>query len=207
MSVGLQLLQMKDAFLAKTPVPSLKSTPTELKHYLEEIEIQIADFQDVSNCLFQLNLRRRAQIWNSYWNVNLTFFFHFVSQIFNWRGEKSFGARRVLKCQVCSRTEKRTLFGYWWRIFAGASNPIKKVSGEMSRRIELNEKFDCFINRLVKKAETITKINYKIDVVVEQFSKCLRPMDREVIQLFPDQTTGTGLNLFRAKAKLLDDRK
>ena len=77
----------------------------------------------------------------------------------------------------------------------------------MGRRIELNEKFDCFINRLVKKAETITTTNYKIDVVVEQFSKCLRPMDLEVIQLFPDQCTGTGLNLLRAKAKLLDDRK
>ena len=77
----------------------------------------------------------------------------------------------------------------------------------MGRRIELNEKFDCFINRLVKKAETITTTNYKIDVVVEQFSKCLRPIDLEVIQLFPDQCTGTGLNLLRAKAKLLDDRK
>ena len=44
MSVALQLLQMKDAFMAKTPVLSLKSTPTELKHYLKEIDLQIADF-------------------------------------------------------------------------------------------------------------------------------------------------------------------
>ena len=43
----------------------------------------------------------------------------------------------------------------------------KKVFGEMGRRIELNEKFDCFINKLVKKAEAITTTNYKIDVVVE----------------------------------------
>ena len=65
----------------------------------------------------------------------------------------------------------------------------------------------ALFDRLVKKAEKITTTNYKIDLVVEQFESVLRPMDREVIQLFPDQCTGTGLNLLRAKAKLLDDRK
>ena len=42
-SVALQLLQLKDAFLAKAPVLGLKSTPTELKiaipHLRTEVEI------------------------------------------------------------------------------------------------------------------------------------------------------------------------
>jgi len=45
-SVALQLLQLKDAFLAKAPVLGLKSTPTELKHYLGEIDFKLADFEE-----------------------------------------------------------------------------------------------------------------------------------------------------------------
>ena len=203
MSVALQLLQMKDAFLAKTPVLSLKSTPTELKHYLKEIDLQIADFQDVYNCLFpakpEANTPNLKLILKCESDVLLSFCKPDI-QLALGRDEFS-NAKSVEELKnalVLAIGEEDS------QVLLAQS---KKDFCEMGRRIELNEKFDCFINRLVKKAETITTTDYKIDLVVEQFSKCLRPMDLEVIQLFPDQCTGTGMNLLRAKAKLLDDRK
>ena len=201
--MALQLLQMKDAFLAKSPVLSLKSTPTELKHYLEEIDIKLADFEDVYNCLFpakpesgtaDLKLIQKCES-----DVLLSFCKPDI-QLALGRSEFS-NAKTVVQL-------KNAL-----KLAIGEEDPhvhaaqLKKEFVDMGRRIELNEKFDYFITRLVKKAEQITTTNYKIDLVVEQFEKSLRPCDLEVIQLFPDQCTGTGLDLIRAKAKLLDDRK
>ena len=52
MSTGGQLLSMKDSFLAKTPTLGLKTTPSELNHYLKDIDRKLEDYQDVVNCLF-----------------------------------------------------------------------------------------------------------------------------------------------------------
>ena len=201
--MALQLLQMKDAFLAKTPVLSLKSTPTELKHYLKEIDIRITDFQDVYNCLFtakpedgspnlKLILKCESDVLLSFCKPDI--------QLALGREEFSNGksVEELKNALILAIGEEDA------QVLAAQS---KKDFSEMGRRIELNEKFDDFITRLVKKAEKITTTNYTIDLVVEQFENCLRPMDQEVIQLFPDQCTGTRLNLLRAKAKLLDDRK
>ena len=203
MSTALQLLQMKDAFLAKTPVLSLKSTPTELKHYLKEIDLQIADFQDVYNCLFpakpeegspnlKLILKCESDVLLSFCKPDIRL------ALGREEFSNSKSVQELKTALILAIGEEDT------QVLAAQS---KKEFSEMGRRIELNEKFDCFIDRLVKKAEKITTTNYKIDLVVEQFESVLRPMDREVIQLFPDQCTGTGLTLIRAKAKLLDDRK
>ena len=201
--MALQLLQMKDAFLAKTPSLGLKSSPTELKYYLEEIDVRLQDFQDVYDCLFatkpetgdpnlKLILKCESEILLSFCKPDI--------QIALGREEFS-NAKTVneLKCALklaIGEEDEQVVLAQ-----------LKKQFGQMDRRTEINEKFDCFITRLVKMAEKITSTDYKIDLVIEQFNKCLRPMDLEVIQLFPDQCTGTGIDLLRAKAKILDDRK
>ena len=202
-SVALQLLQMKDAFLAKKPTLSLKSSPTELKHYLDEFDVALADFQDVYNCLFQtkpevgdpnlkLILKCEADLLLSFCKPDIQLAL----------GREAFSnsktideLKNALKLAIGEEDEQVVLA------------QLKKQFSQMDRKVELNETFDCFITRLVKMAEKITSTDYKIDLVIEQFNKCLRPMDLEVIQLFPDQCTGTGIDLLRAKAKILDDRK
>ena len=202
-SVALQLLQMKDAFLAKTPSLGLKSSPTELKYYLEEIDVRLQDFQDVYDCLFatkpetgdpnlKLILKCESEILLSFCKPDI--------QIALGREEFS-NAKTVneLKCALklaIGEEDEQVVLAQ-----------LKKQFGQMDRRTEINEKFDCFITRLVKMAEKITQTDYKNDLVIERFNSCLRPMDLEVIQLFPSQCTGTGIDLVRAKAKILDDRK
>ena len=202
-SVALQLLQLKDAFLAKAPVVGLKSTPTELKHYLGEIDFKLADFEDVYNCLFtvkpesgtanlKLILKCESDILLSYCKPDI--------QLALGRDEFS----NAMSVDELKNALKTVIGEEDPQVLVAQS---KQEFAEMGRRTELNETFDCFIDRLVKKAEKITSTDYKNQLVIDQFNKCLRPMDLEVIQLFPSQCTGTEINLLRAKAKILDDRK
>ena len=202
-SVALQLLQLKDAFLAKAPVLGLKSTPTELKHYLGEIDFKLADFEDVYNCLFtvkpedgtpnlKLILKCESDILLSYCKPDI--------QLALGRDEFS----NAMSVDELKNALKTVIGEEDPQVLVAQS---KKEFGEMGRRTELNETFDSFIDRLVRKAEKITSTDYKNQLVIDQFTKCLRPMDLEVIQLFPSQCIGTEINLLRAKAKILDDRK
>ena len=157
MSVALQLLQMKGAFLAKTPALSLKSTSTELKHYLKEIDIRITDFQDVYNCLITAKpedgspnlkpiLRCESDVLLSFCKPDI--------QLALGREEFSNGksVEELKNALILAIGEEDA------QVLAAQS---KKDFSEMGRRIELNEKFDDFITRLpsVKKAEKITTTN------------------------------------------------
>ena len=202
-SVALQLLQLKDAFLAKAPVLGLKSTPTELNHYLEEIDVKLTDFQDVYDCLFtakpetgspnlKLIVKCESDVLLSFCKPDI----QLALGRENFSNAKSVDELKTALKSVIGEEDPQVL-----------AAQLKNEFGEMGRRTEINETFDCFITRLVKMAEKITSTDYKNQLVIDQFNKCLRPMDLEVIQLFPSQCTGTGINLLRAKAKILDDRK
>ena len=203
MAMALQVLQAKTMFLSKSPVIGLKSSPTELKFYLTEADEKIAEFQGIYNCFVTKTESPNAHLMTLIEKSEAEILLSFCKpEIQITIGKENFSsAKKVDELKLALKN------------IIGEEDPrvqsaqLKKDFCEMGRRTQLNEKFDCFIDRLVAKAGAITETNYKIEMAVDQFQKCLRPMDWDVIHLFPDQCTGTGIDLIREQAKLLDDRK
>ena len=208
MTIALQLLQAVALYASKTPLITLKTSPTELSTVLEEIDDKLKKFQMLSTCLTATAPKAENSDGDPLKPIidqcESDIFLSFVHpEIPLLLGKKCFGngqstddlttALKSLIGEIDPEERKRQL---------------KLEFTQIGRRTATNESFTDFITRLEAKAAEITQTNYKSELVADQFSRDLRPMDTDLLELFPeDWESKEGIDRVKAQAAILDQRK
>ena len=208
MTAALQLLQAVALYASKTPLIALKTTPAELVDILEECDDRLKKFQMLSACVIASGPKIEDSGNNPLQPIIdqcesdiLISFVHPEIQLL--LGKKNFGngqsaeelklALKSLIGEVDPEEKKRQL---------------KLEFAQIGRRTTTNETFTDFIGRLESKATEITETNYKSELVADQFARDLRPMDIDILELFPDDwENAEGLARVKKQAEILDQRK
>ena len=208
MSAALQLLQAVALYASKTPLITLKTTPTELVDILEECDERLNKFRMLSACLRASKTKPEPSAEDPLQPIHdqcesdiLISFVH--QEIPLLLGKKSFGngkstdeltqALKSLIGEIDPEERKRQL---------------KLEFAQIGRRCATNETFTDFISRLEIKAAEITQTKYKSELVADQFARDLRPMDINLLELFPDiWESEEGIDRVKKQAAMLDQRK
>ena len=206
-----QVLKAKQEFLFKSPVISLGTSPSDLVRKWTEVKHVLDQFDQFTGSL-KIDVKSDPSEESD-------------------PAEKAFealidGAKQEI---VCSALKPEMLTLYNGSLF----NPrmsvnvieanLKQVLGEitpkeakrqqkaeflkLTRRCDINEKFETFLDRLIAKAALLSS-NTEIqeELVSEQFDSSLRPMDNEALEVF-SESVATGIDLIRDNAQLLDRKK
>ena len=206
-----QVLKAKQEFLFKSPVISLGTSPSDLVKKWTEVKHVLDQFDQFTGSL-KIDVKSDPSEESD-------------------PAEKAFealidGAKQEIVCSAL-RPEMLTLYN------GSLFNPrmsvnvieanLKQVLGEitpkeakrqqkaeflkLTRRCDINEKFETFLDRLIAKAALLSS-NTEIqeELVSEQFDSSLRPMDNEALEVF-SESVATGINLIRDNAQLLDRKK
>ena len=207
-----QVLKAKQEFQFKTPVISLSTSPSDLVKKWTEIQHVLDQFDQ-----FTGSVQAEADVKSD--------------PDPNAAAKKAFqalinGAKQEI---VCSALKPEMLTLYNGSLFnprmtvTAIEANLKQVLGEitpkeakrqqkaeflkLTRRCDINEKFETFLDRLIAKAESLSNnTDVREELVIEQFESSLRPMDNEALEVF-SESDETGINLIRDNAQLLDRKK
>ena len=205
-----QILKAKQEFLFKTPFISRATSATELEKKWHDIEHVLAQFDQFTGCIV-------AEV-----------------DVKSDPGDTKANAIQALIDSakqeiVCSALKPEMLTLYSGTLFnprmlvSTIKSNLKQVLGEISpkeakkqlkanfmkltRRCDINEKFETFLDRLIAESTSLsTNQDVRDELVTEQFESSLRPMDIEAIEVFYEDED-TGIALIRAQAELLDRKK
>ena len=206
--MALQLFQAKNSFLCKTPSIGLKTTPEDLEIVFEEIDTTLANFQTLYTCFGgsvkaggdEVNLLEplvkqcEADIFLSYVKPDIP---AVLGKKFS--SGKTVSDLKQLLIKLIGQVDPTEKM-----------NRLKSQFGNLARRANINESFGDFIDRLIEKAEEITESEYSKTLAADQWTSDLRPMDKELLDLFPTEWNKADLSLIdriKAQAATLDTRK
>ena len=206
-AVVLQILQAVALYTSKSPLISLKTTPVELEAILEDFDDRLKKFQQLTTCLLSTKPENdggsnpmKPIIDQSESDILLSFVHPEITVLL---GKKNFNNGKS--------TDELTQS---LQNLIGTVDPEEKKQklkiefAQIGRRTATNETFTEFIDRLESKASEITTTNYKSELAADQFARDLRPMDLDILQLFPDDWEDeNGIKRAKAQAKILDQRK
>ena len=206
-----QILSSTKIFLSKSPTISLKTTADELVKALEDVDGVLARFEQLCACL---NVDVKAEpneladdkkaLLNICAHAGGEIFMSFIDpKVVELLGKSNLNASMTIDDL---KQALRDLIGEVDQM--ERQRQLKDEMGQMTRRVDSNEKFATFLDRLTRHAAKITSTTYADELVSDQWMRDLRKMDLDLLELFPDAVAGkTGLELVRLNAKLLDDRK
>ena len=206
-----QILSSTKLFLSKSPTISTKTTADELGKALEDVDGVLARFEQLCACL---NVDTKAEpnelaedkkaLLNICAHAGGEIFMSFIDQkVVDLLGKSNLNASMPIDDL---KTALKDLIGEVDQM--ERQRQLKNEMGQMTRRVDSNEKFTTFLDRLKRHAAKITSTTYADELVSDQWMKDLRKMDLDLLELFPDAVAGkTGLELVKINAKLLDDRK
>ena len=205
-----QVLKAKQEFLFKSPVISLGTSPSNLVKKWTEIQHVLDQFDQFTGSL-KVDVKADPEA--------------------NRKADEAFQALIDSAKQeiVCSALKPEMLTLYNGSLFnsrmpiAEIEANLKQVLGEitpkeakrqqkaeffkLTRRCDINEKFETFLDRLIAKAAVLSSnADIQEELVSEQFDSSLRPMDNEALEVF-SESNSTGIDLIRDNAKLLDRKK
>ena len=206
-AVVLQILQAVALYTSKSPLISLKTTPVELEAILEDFDDRLKKFQQLTTCLLSSAKVEtgggnplKPIIDQSESDILLSFVQPEITVLL---GKKKFNNGKS--------TGELTLL---LQNLIGIVDPEEKKQklkiefAQIGRRTATNESFTEFIDRLELMASEITTSDYKSELAADQFARDLRPMDLDILQLFPDDWEDeSGIDRAKAQARILDQRK
>ena len=210
---ALQLIQAKNTYLCKSPTIGLKTTPDQLESTLEDVEKLLKEFEMVASCIVVGIKSAEVKTGDSgddplqrlVETSKRDIFLSFVkTEIPALLGKKSFSNGQSIN-DLKLALEK----------VIGKVEPIDKMRqlkaefAKLTRRIAVNESFEDYFNRLLAKANEITQTDYKSVMASDQWTSDLRPMDIELLDMFPGEWNEEtdDVEMVKAKCKVLDDRK
>ena len=205
-----QILKAKQEFLFKSPFISRATSASDLEKKWQEIEHVLAQFDQFTGCI-----TAEVDVKSDPDGTKATA----VEALIN-------SAKQEI---VCSALKPEMLTLYSGTLFnprmlvSTIKSNLKQVLGEISpkeakkqlkanfmkltRRCDINEKFETFLNRLIAESSSLsTNQDVRDELVIEQFESSLRPMDLEAIEVFYEDDE-TGIDLIKAQADLLDRKK
>ena len=205
-----QILKAKQEFLFKSPVISLATSASDLAKKWTDIQHVLDQFDQFTGCI-----TAEADVKTDPDGTKAAAVLALINS-----------AKQEI---VCSALKPEMLTLYSGSLFNSRmpvdtiKSNLKQVLGEISpkeekkqlkakflkltRRCDINEKFETFLDRLITDAaELSTNQDVQDELVIEQFESSLRPMDIEAIEVFHEDEE-TGLDLIKAHAKLLDRKK
>ena len=205
-----QILKAKQEFLFKSPFISRATSASDLEKKWSEIEHVLAQFDQFTGCIAaEVDVKTDPG------------------------GTKANAVKALIDSAkqeiVCSALKPEMLTLYSGTLFnprmlvSTIKSNLKQVLGEVSpkeakkqlkanflkltRRCDINEKFETFLDRLIAESVSLsTNQDVRDELVTEQFESSLRPMDLEAIEVFYEDDD-TGIDLIRAQAELLDRKK
>ena len=217
-NAAFQILKAKHEFLFKSPIIARNTTPTGLSRQWSEIERIIGQFEDFAKCIqAELDIKSNPDDSGSSEET----------------GKRAAALQTMIdqaKSEIVCSALKPDLLQLYEGTMFNARLPIddleanlKSVLGELTpqelkrkrkadfaqltRRCDINEKFETFLNRLISKAaELSSNTEFQAELIAEQFESSLRPMDQEALDTF-FESSETGIEFTRAQAKLLDKKK
>ena len=210
---ALQLIQAKNTYLCKAPVIGLKTTPDQLESILEDVEKLLKEFDMVASCIVvgtkpsevksgdpsddplqQLVETSKRDIFLSYVKNDIPALLGKSS----FSNGQSINELKLALEKVIGKVEPNEKM-----------RQLKAEFAKLTRRIGVNESFEDFFNRLLAKASEITETDYKSVMAADQWTSDLRPMDIEILDMFPSEwNSQTGdVEMVKAKCQVLDDRK
>lgn len=207
-AVVLQILQAVALYTSKAPLISLKTSPAELESILEDFDDRLKKFQQLTTCLLssvKIEITNGTDplkpiIDQSESDILLSFVQPEITVLL---GKKKFN--NAHSTDELTQSLKNLI---------GTVDPAEKKMklkiefGQIGRRTATNESFTEFIDRLELKAGEITNTIYKSELAADQFARDLRPMDMDILQLFPDDWDDKdGIERAKAQATILDQRK
>ena len=217
-NAAFQILKAKHEFRFKSPIIARNTTPTGLSRQWTEIERVIGQFEDFSKCI-QAELDIKSNLNDSGSSEET--------------GKRAAALQTMIdqaKSEiVCSALKPDLLQLYEGTMFNARLSVddleanLKSVLGELTpqelkrkrkadftqltRRSDINEKFETFLNRLISKAaELSSNTEFQAELIAEQFESSLRPMDQEALDTF-FESSKTGTELTLEQARLLDKKK
>ena len=209
---ALQLIQAKNTYLCKTPSIGLKTTPEQLESTLEDVDKVVKEFEMVAECIL-VGIKPAVKtgdpgddplqvlVETSKRDIFLS---NVKCEIPALLGKKSFSNGQSID-ELKLALQK----------VIGKVEPIDKMKkmkvefGKLTRRIAVNESFEDYFDRLLAKASEITQTDYKSVMAADQWTSDLRPMDIEILDMFPGEWINEtdNVKMVKAKCQVLDDRK
>ena len=205
-----QILKAKQEFFFKTPFISRATSASDLEKKWQDIEHVLAQFNQFTGCIAaEVDVKTDPG------------------------GTKADAVQALINSAkqeiVCSALKPEMLTLYSGTLFnprmpvSTIQSNLKQVLGEISpkeakkqlkanflkltRRCDINEKFETFLNRLIFESTSLSNNqDVRDELVIEQFESSLRPMDLEAIEVFYEDED-TGIDLVKAQAELLDRKK
>ena len=210
-----QILKAKQEFQFKNPIISLGTSPADLVKKLEEVQHVLDQFDQFTGCV-QAEIDIKTEPDNP-----------------ATPGKPKVDLKTLVDSAkqeiICSALKPELLTLYGGSLFnsrlpvATIIANLKQVLGEitpkeakkqlraefmkLTRRCDINETFESFLDRLIAKAAKISNnADFREELVGEQFESSLRPMDNDALEVFLE-TEATGIQHTRAQAQLLDKKK
>lgn len=206
-----QILSSTKIFLSKSPTISTKTSADELVKALEDVDGVLARFEQLCACL-NVDVKAEPTALAEDKKALLSICAHAAGEIFmsfidpnvvDLLGKSNFNASMSIDDLKMALQDLIGEVDHMER-----QRQLKDEMSQMTRRVDSNEKFATFLDRLIRHAAKITSTSYADELVSDQWMKDLRKMDLDLLELFPDATGGkTGLDLVKLNAKMLDDRK
>ena len=205
-----QILKAKQEFLFKSPFISRSTSPSDLEKKWKEIEHVLAQFDQFTGCI-----KAETDVKTDPDQSKATAIQALIDS-----------AKQEIVCSALKpdilTLYSGTLFNPRMLVTTIKSN-LKQVLGEISpkeakkqlksnflkltRRCDINERFETFLDRLIIESTELSNNNeVRDELVIEQFESSLRPMDLEAIEVFYENDD-TGIDLAKAQAQLLDRKK
>ena len=216
-NAAFQVLKARQEFRFKSPIISLDTSPAVLLKKLTEIEEVLAQFDQFTGCVkVEIDIKSTPVDEESDSGEKAAAVFEDLIQ--------------AAKSDIfCSALKPEMLKLYDGSMFntkmtiddleknlksvlgtltpAEAKRQLKADFQKLTRRCDINETFESFLDRTIAKAKKLTQVpDFQNELVCDQFDSSLRPMDLEALDTFCE-SVNTGITLARDRAKLLDRKK
>ena len=216
-NAAFQVLKARQEFRFKSPIISLDTSPAVLMKKLTEIEEVLAQFDQFTGCVkVEIDIKSTPDDENPDAGQKAAAAFEDLIQAAKSDIFCSAIKPEMLKLydgsmfntKMSIEELEKNLKSVLGTLTPGeAKRQLKADFQKLTRRSDINETFEAFLDRTIAKAKKLTNVQeFQNELVCDQFESTLRPMDLEAIDTFCE-SNNTGVTLARDRAKLLDRKK